>query len=311
MRIGQAAGAARQWRPNWPCPTDLVLAQLRHGPGDPTFRTTAAGVVWRAVRTPAGAATIAVDPLAGGEIRARAWGEGADWVLAALPAMLGADDDPSGFAPRHPVVTRLWRRFCDWRLGATGLVMESLVPVVIEQKVTGAEAFSGYRRLVQRFGEPAPGAPPELRLMLPPTPRQLLEVPSWEWLRMGIDHGRSATLLRAAQVAPALERAAGRGAAELDRCLRTVRGIGAWTSGEVRARVLGDADAVSFGDFHIAGNVGYALTGEPTDDAGMAELLAPYAPHRHRVQRLIELGGVHRPRRGPRMSPRAHLPVPG
>jgi len=188
--------------------------------------------------------------------------------------------------------------------------MESLVPVIIEQKVTGAEAFSGYRRLVQRFGEPAAEAPTELRLRLPPTPAQLLAIPSWEWLRLGIDHGRSAPVLRAAAVAPALERAGRRGADELDRCLRTIRGIGVWTSAEVRSRVLGDADAVSFGDFHIAGNVGYALTGEPTDDAGMAELLAPYAPHRHRVQRLIELGGVQRPRHGPRMAPRTHLPIP-
>ncbi len=300
----------RRWRPAWPCPVALVLAPLRHGPGDPTFRVDAAGTTWRAVRTPAGPATLAIDPLTRGEVLARAWGDGAAWVLEALPAVLGADDDPSGFVPRHEIVGRLWRRFPHWRLGASGLVMESLVPAIIEQKVTGAEAFSGYRRLVQRFGDPASGAASELRLMLPPTPAQLLAVPSWEWLRLGIDHHRSAALLRAAQVAPALERAARRGAAELDRCLRTVRGIGVWTSAEVRSRVLGDADAVSFGDAHIAGNVGYALTGTPTDDAGMAELLAPYAPHRHRVQRLIELGGVQRPRRGPRMAPRAHLPVP-
>ncbi|WP_156251876.1 DNA-3-methyladenine glycosylase family protein [Pseudactinotalea terrae] len=304
------SATVRRWRPGWPCPPGLVLAQLRHGPGDPSFRTAPDGTIWRAVPTPAGGATIAISPLLDGEILARAWGDGAAWALEALPRMLGADDDPSGFVPRHPVIARLWRQFSSWRLGATGLLMESLVPVIIEQKVTGAEAFSGYRRLVQRYGEPAPGAPPELRLQLPPSPAQLLAIPSWEWLRLGIDHGRSAPLLRAAQVAPALERAAGRGPAELDRCLRTIRGIGIWTSAEVRARVLGDADAVSFGDFHIAGNVGYALTGTPTDDAGMAELLAPYAPHRHRVQRLIELGGVHRPRRGARMAPRTHLPVP-
>lgn len=299
----------RRWRPAWPCPPGLVLAPLRHGPGDPTFRVDAGGTIWRAVRTPMGSATLAIGPPADGEILAQAWGDGAAWLLESLPALLGADDDLSGFLPRHEVIGRLWRRFPHWRLGASGLVMESLVPAILEQKVTGTEAFSGYRRLVQRFGEPAPGAAPALRLMLPPTPAQLLAVPSWEWLRLGIDHGRSAPLLRAAQVAPALERAAGRGPAELDRCLRTIRGIGVWTSAEVRSRVLGDADAVSFGDVHIPGNVGYALTGTPTDDAGMAELLAPYAPHRHRVQRLIELGGVHRPRRGPRMAPRTHLPV--
>ena len=41
-----------------------------------------------------------------------------------------------------------------------------------------------------------------------------------------------------------------------------------------------------------------------TDDAGMLELLAPYAGHRYRVTRLIELGGSRPPRRGPRMPVR-------
>ena len=59
----------------------------------------------------------------------------------------------------------------------------------------------------------------------------------------------------------------------------------------MRSRALGDADAVSFGDYHIAANVGYVLTGEPVDDDGMAALLEPYAGHRHRVQRLVELAG--------------------
>jgi hypothetical protein len=36
----------------------------------------------------------------------------------------------------------------------------------------------------------------------------------------------------------------------------------------------------------------------------MLELLAPYAGHRYRVTRLIELGGARPPRHGPRMSVR-------
>ena len=48
---------------------------------------------------------------------------------------------------------------------------------------------------------------------------------------------------------------------------------------------------MSFGDYHIAANVGYVLTGEPVDDEGLAVLLEPYAGHRHRVQRLVELAG--------------------
>jgi hypothetical protein len=77
-----------------------------------------------------------------------------------------------------------------------------------------------------------------------------------------------------------------------------------WTSAEIRQRALGDPDALSVGDYHLSGLVGYALTGEKTDDAGMIELLRPYAGQRHRVSRLLELSGAGVPRRGPRMPVR-------
>ena len=64
---------------------------------------------------------------------------------------------------------------------------------------------------------------------------------------------------------------------------------------------------MSFGDYHVAKDIGWALTGSEVDDDGLAELLEPYAGHRYRVQRLLELG-VGRPRRGPRMPLRTHLP---
>jgi 3-methyladenine DNA glycosylase/8-oxoguanine DNA glycosylase len=109
-------------------------------------------------------------------------------------------------------------------------------------------------------------------------------------------------------VASALERAGAESPVEFDRRVRTLPGIGVWTSAETRSRAMGDADSVSFGDYHVAANVGFVLTGEPVDDAGLAVLLEPYAGHRHRVQRLVELAGLGRPRRGPRMAPRTHLP---
>jgi 3-methyladenine DNA glycosylase/8-oxoguanine DNA glycosylase len=134
-------------------------------------------------------------------------------------------------------------------------------------------------------------------------------IPSWEWLRLGIDPARSRAAVTAARVAASLERTVGLPADEVDRRLQSLPGVGVWTSAEVRFRAHGDADAVSFGDYHIAKNVGWALTGQEVDDDGLAELLAPYRPHRYRVQRLVELGGLSRPRHGPRMAPRRHLPV--
>jgi 3-methyladenine DNA glycosylase/8-oxoguanine DNA glycosylase len=285
-----------------------VLAILRRGAGDPTFRTDDDGTVWRGVRTPEGPATLRLRQDPDGAVQATAWGSGAEWVLASVPAMLGADDDPSGFVPHHDTVAALHRQHPHWRITRTGLVMEALVPAIIEQKVTGQEAFAGFRTLVHRFGERAPGPGVERRLWVQPAPATVRGIPSWEWLRMHIDPARSRAVVGAARVAPALERTVGLPGEEVDRRLRSLPGIGAWTAAEVRFRAHGDADAVSFGDYHVAKNVGWALTGEAVDDAGMAVLLEPYRPHRYRVQRLVELARAGRPRRGPRMAPRTHLP---
>jgi 3-methyladenine DNA glycosylase/8-oxoguanine DNA glycosylase len=88
--------------------------------------------------------------------------------------------------------------------------------------------------------------------------------------------------------------------------LTSLRGVGAWTAAETRIRAFGDPDAVSVGDYHLAHQVGYALTGSRADDEGMLELLEPWAGQRQRVIRLIGVSGVHEPRRGPRMHPEDH-----
>jgi 3-methyladenine DNA glycosylase/8-oxoguanine DNA glycosylase len=86
--------------------------------------------------------------------------------------------------------------------------------------------------------------------------------------------------------------------------LVTLPGIGVWTAAEVAQRALGDADAVSFGDLHMAKDVSFALVGEALGDDDLREILRPWAGHRYRVVRLCELSGVRRPRRAPRFAPR-------
>ena len=68
-------------------------------------------------------------------------------------------------------------------------------------------------------------------------------------------------------------------------------------------RAWGDADALPFGDFHLAKDVVWALTGRRngTDDE-LAELLAPWAGHRLRAARVVLLAGGHQPSRGPRAA---------
>jgi 3-methyladenine DNA glycosylase/8-oxoguanine DNA glycosylase len=300
---------ARTWRPDWPCPVGQVLAQSRRGPGDPTYRTDG-GRHWRGIRTPEGPATLLIEPRpAEAVVEARAWGPGATWALDALPTTLGADDDPAGFEPRLPILQQALRHHPHWRLGRTGLVMEALVPAIIEQKVTGQEAFAGFRRLVRRYGERAPGPAADAGLWVQPAPEALRTIPSWEWLRMHIDPARSRPVVRAARVAESLERLTGLPSDEADRRLQSLPGVGRWTSAEARQRALCDADAVSFGDYHVAADVGWAVRGTPMDDDELEEFLEPWRPHRGRVTALLALTGLRRPRRGPRMAPRSHLPV--
>jgi 3-methyladenine DNA glycosylase/8-oxoguanine DNA glycosylase len=299
--------AERTWRPDWPCPVQLVLGQHRRGTGDPTHRVLGT-TSWRAMRAPTGPVTLAVDALDGaGLVRARAWGPGAAWALDSLPALLGAEDDWTGFEPRHPAVVEGFRLRPHWRLSRTGLLMESLVPSIIEQRVTGQEAFAGFRRLVRRFGEPAPG-PEEPGLWLQPPASVLRAIPSWDWLSLHVDPARSRTVVQGALVAESLERLVTLEAEEVDRRLRSLPGIGVWTSAEVRARVLGDPDAVSFGDYHVAKDVGWAVTGAPFTDEQMAEFLEPWRGHRGRVVAALAISRGRRPRHGPRMAPRTHLP---
>ena len=295
-----------------PVPFGAVLGVFRRGGGDPTSHRDGGGW-WFAWRTPDGPVTLrlaAAGPVAS-EVTATAWGSGAAWMLDQVPDLLGERDDPEGFPTHHGAVADAWRAFPGWRVPRSGLVVQALVPSVIEQKVTGQEAFSGYRRLVRRFGEPAPGPVEPLRLMVPPDAAGWASIPSWEWLAAGVDPQRSRTVVRAVRHAGRLEECVTLPADAARARLTALPGVGRWTWAEVAQRALGLPDEVSFGDYHVAKDIGWALTGTPVDDVGLATLLEPYAGHRYRVQRLLELSGAFRPRRGPRMAPRTHLPVRG
>jgi 3-methyladenine DNA glycosylase/8-oxoguanine DNA glycosylase len=301
---GVPEGLSQVWQAPFALDAARMLAVHRRGGGDPAFRVDAAGAIWRTSLTPAGPATLRVTAASGtGTVFATAWGAGAAWVLDSVPALLGADDDPGGFDPRHPLLRELYRRHGDVRIGRSGRVFEALVPAVLEQKVVGVEAWRGWRLLLLRFGGPAPGpAPRGMRVV--PSAREWARIPSWEWHRAGIEGVRAKTVIGAAQVASRLEEITRLSPHEADKRLRSLPGIGAWTSAEIRQRACGDPDAVSVGDYHLPGMVGMALAGRKVDDAGMLELLAPYAGHRHRVTRLVELAGIRPPRRGPRMPVR-------
>ncbi|MGH3912769.1 MAG: DNA-3-methyladenine glycosylase family protein, partial [Pseudonocardiaceae bacterium] len=175
---GCNGGAERFWAPGYPLDVRVLLAPLRRGRGDPTMRVDADGTVWRAGTTPDGPATLALRRSVDATVYATAWGPGAAWALDGVPALLGADDDDSGFVTHHPLIAQVRRRMPGLRLGATRRVWDVLVPAILEQKVTGTEARRSWRELCRRFGEPAPGPG---ALHLPPDPAAVRAIPDWEW----------------------------------------------------------------------------------------------------------------------------------
>ena len=325
----------RQWHAPFPVDVRTVLSVHRRGPRDPAFRIDPAGTVWRTSLTPDGPGTLrvaarrpaaagpdaaapraAAGPLAdapgadaqGVLVTAMAWGPGAPWLLETLPSMLGAQDDAEGFAPAHPLLREMARRHRGARVGRSGRVLEALVPAVLEQKVVSLEAHRAWRRLLLRFGSPAPGPAPA-GMQVFPAPATWAATPSWEWHTAGVEAVRARTIAGAARVSGRLEEILAMACADADRRLRALPGIGPWTSAEVRQRACGDADAVTVGDYHLPAAVGWALAGRAVDDAGMLRLLAPYAGHRHRATRLVELSGVRPPRHGPRLAARDYRAI--
>ncbi|HEX7105489.1 MAG TPA: hypothetical protein VF218_05950 [Acidothermaceae bacterium] len=300
MTIAAALPRQRVYRPTQPVDLHATLGAHQRGPHDPCHHVDGGGAHWRTWRTPDGAATVRFAS-GKGEIAVEAWGRGAAWALDVAPALLGADDDWSGLALDHRLLRDARRRNPGLRLSRSGRVFEALVPAIIEQLVTGVEASRAWRRLLNRYGEPAPGPIPAA-LKVFPAASVLRDIPDWEWHRVGLDGRRRRTLIAAAHVAHRIDECAYLDIETSARRLRSLPGVGAWTVAETLQRSHGAPDLVSVGDYHIPNLVGFALTGAPrTDDAGMLALLASYAGHRQRVVRLLEATGRRAPRFGPRM----------
>jgi 3-methyladenine DNA glycosylase/8-oxoguanine DNA glycosylase len=237
-------------------------------------------------------------------LEAEAWGPGADRVLDAVPALIGVDDDRSGFESRlHPLVAELDRHQRGIRIGRTGAVVEALVPAILEQKVTGTEAWRGLRGLVRGWGEPAPG-PFGLRLL--PEPSVLAAIPYHAFHPIGVERRRADLVRRVADRAARFEEVLGLSRDAAYARLTALPGLGPWTAAEVMLRAAGDPDAVSVGDFHLPNLVAFALAGEIRGtNERMLELLEPWRGHRARVIRLLETSGLRPPAFGPRYAPRS------
>jgi 3-methyladenine DNA glycosylase/8-oxoguanine DNA glycosylase len=283
-----------------PLPVDLPLTlwPLRRGFGDPTMLRDGAGSWWRATRTCEGPATARYTQAADA-VEVQAWGPGAAWALEHAAALLGSGDRLDGFDPASGLLRELHRRMPGLRITRTEAVFEAIVPSVLEQKVPGASARAAFRSLVRRYGEPAPGPG---GLLLPPAPERLAATPSFDFHPLGIEARRAGVLREIARRAPRVEATRAMPLPGAYRRLQAFPGVGPWTAAEVAIVALGDADAVSLGDYHLPHMVAWALAGQARgNDDLMLELLEPYRGHRGRVLRLLGAAGISPLRRGPRL----------
>jgi 3-methyladenine DNA glycosylase/8-oxoguanine DNA glycosylase len=260
---------------------------------DPAFHVLGPNSVALATNTPAGPATcrfVHRDEV----IEVDAWGDGAVDLLSRAERLAGLPDRPLDFAPGHRPLETLVRRFSGLRLSAGADPVEIAMHAVFGQRITSAEARDSWWRFVRRFGERAPGP---LGLFTPPRSAVVARLGRDDLLRLGLDLHRSRALHALACESERLH-AAIDDVELVSARLRSLPGIGPWTIALVRHIAYGDARAVPVGDWHIARDVCFALSGEERgNDARMLELLAPFAGHEGRVWRLISAAGIHHPRR--------------
>ena len=275
---------------------------------DPTLRVRKHEAI-RATRTPDGPATLHIKTSAGGELLLEAWGPGRAWILPRASTWGRASNvnfpagEPKLYLPGPAPGLR------GVRLVRTDRVFELLVPIVLEQLVSGAEASRAFSLLVRRFSEPAPG--PFDDLWLPLGPDQIRAIPLAAFPACGAMPKQGATLHELARRATRVEEAAGMEADAAERRLLALPGIGIWTARSAMLRGMGFPDAVPLGDYHLPNLVAWNLAGERhADDTRMLALLEPWRGQRGRLIRWIMSAGRMPPRRGPRAPLRPIHPSP-
>lgn len=266
-------------------------------PHDPTVLLEPGRFV-RATLTPDGPGEIRV-LWEDGVAEVEAWGDGAPWLVARAPRLLGLDDDVSTFRP-DGALRDVWRKHHRSRIGATGTVWHDLGAFILQQRVRFVDAAAHWRAMVRAWGDASPG-PHDL--LLPPDPATVARRSYVEFHDFGVERSRAQILINAAAVAQRLHASVDRTWADAAPRIGAVRGVGPWTLGGLQGLTWGDPDTVITGDFGFPRAVGWFFDrDERADDARMLELLEPYRPHRYRVLGLVLASGVSPPRRHHRLA---------
>ena len=285
---------------------DVTL--LRNGSHDPTTRVFTSERnggsknhivtrIERATLTPDGPGAVSIAVSAEGDHHVEAWGSGGAWLANRAGRLSARHTISEPLNSLHEVLTRAIRDVGHIHLPASDTPYHELLPAVLGQRITAAQAMFQWATLCRRYGEPAPGP---LNLRLPPSPSRLLRIPSWEFHRLGIEGQRARALQVVARHANFVARTVGLDGPAARTALTGLPGIGVWTAAVAIGVSHADPDALPVGDFHIKNTVAWALAGRlrGTDEEMIANL-NPYAGHRWQVVRTLERAGIRAPRHAP------------
>jgi len=200
---------------------------------------------------------------------------------------LGVDDELSEFARRFrgdPLIGEVIHHKPWYRPKRRPFAWEALAWAVTEQLIEAARARQIQRRMVSRWGvglaqgtSPAWAGPGPLRDV--PTPAAIAARAPAEIVSMDLVSKRAMTLIRCAR-----EVAAGRvdpAAAEGDRRLRRISGVGPWTLQVLGLAGRGEPDSLPAGDLAYIKLVGViAGLGRRATVDEVEEYFSPYAPFR-------------------------------
>ena len=239
--------------------------------------------MWRTTRTPEGPVTFRAEVVERAVVQA--WGPGAEYALEHIGTWLGFDDDPDALEPKDDVVARAKRRHPGLRLGRGRPIFEVLVPIIIGQRVTTAEASDSWRHLVFSHGEQAPGP---CRLFVPPPVEAFKRISLPGYHRFGIEGSRAKVILEACHHARFVEAVTTLPPNEAVRQLRKLPGIGPWTADCYLLFALRRCDRFPAGDLALQEGyrILYQLNSRP-DAAQLAQWASRWQPHRAAAARLL------------------------
>ena len=270
------------------------LRVQRFGRSDPTVlieRTAEQERYAKCSRTPEGPVTMVAWTEAGAaRVDVALFGPGSRWIVPRLREALGLDD-LDDFAPTHPRLASLRADFRSTRLVYALSLPELHAILVLQQRITFAEAARSWRLMVELGAERAPGPLP---LLIPPGPDDWLALRQPRARALGIDARRWSALQHAARAAIEVAARAHDREALRELALR-LPGTGPWTTGLLLGLGTADADAIVLGDVHLPHDISALLTDVPVgSDDKMVALLEPFRPHRFRVVRVLMGSGRRR-----------------